>query len=180
VTIRKHATAALRNILGGGEAVTCEAPAEGLELPAELESRLSETTTLKLETDAGALELQLMPSFAPAAVTRIVELARGGFYDGLVVHRVEPGFVVQFGSPSADGFGGSDRPALACETSPLPFEGSMVGMALAGRDTGQSQLFVTLATHPHLDGQYAWLGTARGPWGALAPGDLIRKVTVAK
>jgi len=91
---------------------------------------------------------------------------------------VVPGFVTQFGSPTADGFGPVDRSALPCETSPLPFSPMTVGVALAGRDTGSTQLFVTLATLPRLDGQYAWLGTASGPWGALVAGDVIRKATL--
>ncbi len=67
--------------------------------------------------------MELDPTFAPVAVTRFVDLARAHFYDGIVVHRVVPGFVTQFGAPDGDGSGGPpDKPALRCETSPLPFE----------------------------------------------------------
>jgi cyclophilin family peptidyl-prolyl cis-trans isomerase len=98
----------------------------------------------------------------------------------MVVHRVVPGFVVQFGSPTADGYGGApERAPLPCETSPLHFGPLSVGVALSGRDTGSSQIFVTLGSFPHLDGRYAWLGTATGPWAALAEGDLIREVRVS-
>ena len=61
----------------------------------------------------------------------------------------------------------------------LPFRELDVGMALAGRDTGSSQLFVMHGRHPHLDGQYALLGAATGPWASLAEGDVIRKVKVS-
>jgi cyclophilin family peptidyl-prolyl cis-trans isomerase len=51
-------------------------------------------------------------------------------------------------------------------------------VALAGRDTGSSQLFVTLARYPHLDGEYAWVGHAEGPWDAVVEGDSITAVRV--
>ncbi len=70
------------------------------------------------------------------------------------------------------------KPALRCETSPVPFIPLAVGVALAGRDTGSSQLFVMAGRYPHLDGQYAVVGSATGPWTALAEGDVIRSVKV--
>jgi peptidyl-prolyl cis-trans isomerase B (cyclophilin B) len=97
----------------------------------------------------------------------------------MVVHRVVPGFVAQLGAPFGDGFGGPEgKPALRCETSPLPFAPMTVGVALAGRDTGSSQIFVMQGRYPHLDGGYALIGTATGPWAALAEGDVIRKAKV--
>jgi peptidyl-prolyl cis-trans isomerase B (cyclophilin B) len=93
------------------------------------------------------------------------------------VHRVVPGFVAQFGDPDGDGFGGAGS-LLRCETSPVPFGALDVGVALSGRDTGSSQLFVTLARYPHLDGEYARVGRAEGDWAALAEGDSIREVKV--
>ncbi len=112
-------------------------------------------------------------------VTRIADLARSGYYDGIVVHRVVPGFVAQFGAPFGDGAAApraSRRSGARRRRCRSPR--STVGVALAGRDTGSSQLFVMAGRYPHLDGQYALLGTASGPWAALAEGDVIRKVTV--
>ncbi len=60
----------------------------------------------------------------------------------------------------------------------MPFVPLAVGVALAGRDTGSSQLFVMQGRYPHLDGQYALIGSATGPWASLAEGDVIRKVKV--
>jgi cyclophilin family peptidyl-prolyl cis-trans isomerase len=128
--------------------------------------------TLRLETETSTLGLKLDDTFAPIAVARVAELAGEGFYDGIVFHRVVPGFVVQFGDKLADGYGGAHS-ALRCETAPVPFDALSIGVALAGRDTGSSQLFVTLARTPHLDGSYAWLGRAEGDWGAIAEGDVI-------
>jgi cyclophilin family peptidyl-prolyl cis-trans isomerase len=177
-TTREHAAKALG--LVGAEKKTCDPPAEGGYAPYELDHLARAAVTLSLDTDAGALTLTLDPAMAPVAVTRIADLARSGYYDGLVVHRVVPGFVAQLGAPLGDGFGGpAGKPALRCETSPLPFVPLAVGMALSGRDTGSSQIFVMAARYPHLDGQYALLGTASGPWTALAEGDVIRKITVA-
>ena len=68
---------------------------------------------------------------------------KSGYYDGMVVHRVDPGYVTQFGAPFGDGYGGPEgKASIPCETSPLPFAPLTVGIALSGRDTGSSQLFV--------------------------------------
>jgi len=85
---------------------------------------------------------------------------------------VAPGFVVQFGDPDGDGYGGSGT-SVRCETSPAPFAELDVGMALAGRDTGSSQIFVTLSRTPHLDGEYTRVGRAEGAWSSVAQGDVI-------
>ena len=74
--------------------------------------------------------------------------------------------------------GGAAAEPLRCETSPVEFSAFRVGLALAGRDTGSSQLFVTLGSLPHLDGDYPLLGSTQPGWSALAAGDLIRKVQV--
>ncbi|WP_438041844.1 peptidylprolyl isomerase [Sorangium sp. So ce128] len=149
------------------------------EVPAEASALVRAPAVLIFDTDAGELTMTLDPALAPVAVTRFVDLARSGYYDGKLVHRVVPGFVTQFGAPFGDGAGGPPgRPALRCETSPVAFEPLRVGVALAGRDTGSSQLFVMHARAPHLDGQYAAVGVAAGPWAALADGDIIRSVKV--
>ena len=132
---------------------------------------------LKIDTDGGAMQLTLDPTFAPIAVARIAELAAAGFYDGTQVHRVVPGFVVQLGDPTGDGYGGA-HVALRCETAPVPFAEGDVGVALAGRDTGSSQIFVMLGRAPHLDGSYARIGHATGDWAKIAEGDHINKITV--
>lgn len=175
-TTRAHAEKAL-GILRG-RAATCAAPPAG-EAPPELSAPASAPVTLVLDTDAGEVTITLDPTLAPIATTRVVDLVRAGYYDGMVVHRVVPGFVTQFGAPFGDGYGGPPgKQALRCETTPLPFEPLRVGVALSGRDTGSSQLFVMHARAPHLDGQYALVGTASGPWASFVDGDIIRKATV--
>jgi len=174
-TLREHAEKSL--LLLGEPVRRCDkfAPASA----ASITEPALRKPLLSFETDAGSLTLQLDSTFAPSAVARIVTLAQAGFYDGLLVHRVVPGFVAQFGDPAGDGYGGDDQPPLRCETSPVAFETGSVGVALAGRDTGSSQLFVTLGRYPHLDGEYAWLGSAGPGWDRLAAGDRIVHVSVS-
>jgi cyclophilin family peptidyl-prolyl cis-trans isomerase len=135
---------------------------------------------LKLFTDAGVRELVLDPTWAPVAVRRVVDLARAGFYNGTIVHRVIPGFVVQFGDPGGDGYGGAGRQPVPSETTPLTFGEHAVGLAAAGRDTGSSQLFVTLGAYPHLESDFAWIGVADPGWDAVAEGDHIERVEVVE
>jgi cyclophilin family peptidyl-prolyl cis-trans isomerase len=175
VTVRARAAKALA--AAGEKDATCPPPDTPEEPAQELAHELAHPTRVVLETDGGTLGVRFDPSLAPVAATRFVALARSGFYTGVVVHRVVPGFVVQFGDRGADGYGGSGE-ALRCETSPVPFGPLDVGVALAGRDTGSSQIFVTLSPQPHLDGEYAWVGHADGDWNGVAEGDVIRAVRV--
>ncbi|WP_394824072.1 ElyC/SanA/YdcF family protein [Pendulispora albinea] len=183
VTMRQRAAKALATLdldagaaparLGdSGACVPDEAPAAQ-----EIAHLLDQPTKIVLETDAGRLAIVLDPSLAPVTATRLLALARSGFYKGVRVHRVVPGFVAQFGDPGGDGYGGSGR-SLRCETSPVPFEPLTVGVATAGRDTGSSQIFVTLSRTPHLDGNYTRVGRAEGDWWAVAQGDVIHDVRV--
>ncbi|HEY4104477.1 MAG TPA: peptidylprolyl isomerase [Polyangiaceae bacterium] len=168
-TLREHAEKSLR--LLGEESRHCDKFEPNKD--ASVVDPPWPRSVVTLETDAGTLTLELDASFAPSAVARIVALVQAGFYDGVAVHRVVPGFVAQFGDPSGDGYGGDAEPPLRCETSPIAFGLGSVGVALAGRDTGSSQLFVTLGRYPHLDGDYAWIGQAGPGWDQLAAGDRI-------
>jgi len=174
-TVRTRAAKALA--AAGDKGAGCPAPDKGAPLAPEIDQPLSRATRVVLDTDAGTLGLRFDPGLAPVAATRFVALARSGFYTGVVVHRVVPGFVAQLGDRGGDGYGGSGD-SLRCETSPVAFGALDIGVALAGRDTGSSQVFVTLARHPHLDGEYAWVGRADGDWSAVAEGDVVRAVHV--
>ncbi len=171
-TIREHAERALHAL--GDAKRACDPPKT---MPLAKEASAPHGGKLVLDTDAGTLAIAFDAELAPVAATRILELAKAGFYDGTVVHRVVPGFVVQLGDPQGDGYGGSGQP-LRCETSPVPFGPLDVGIALAGRDTGSSQFFVSLGRYPHLDGEYARVGKASGDWFAVAEGDVVRHAHV--
>jgi len=176
-TAREHATSALS--LMTGKKPTCEGPPRDEEMAPEALVKEDAPVKLVFESDAGTLAMTLDRMVAPVTVARITDLVRSGFYDGKIIHRVDPSFVVQFGAPFGDGYGGPpDRSALRCETSPQPFDTLSVGVALAGRDTGSSQLFVMRSRAPHLDGDYPWIGTATGPWEAIFEGDVITKARV--
>lgn len=174
-TVRSRAAKALA--ASGDKAASCPAPDQPQVPTPEVDAPLAKATRVEIDTDAGRLAITFDPALAPIAATRFVALARAGFYTGVVIHRVVPGFVVQLGDRGGDGYGGSGS-LLRCETSPVPFGALDVGVALAGRDTGSSQIFVTLARHPHLDGQYAWVGHASGDWDAVAEGDVVKAVHV--
>jgi cyclophilin family peptidyl-prolyl cis-trans isomerase/vancomycin permeability regulator SanA len=174
-TVRSRAAKALA--AAGDRDATCPPPDKPGEPAEELGHELDHATRVAFDTGAGALGIRFDPALAPVAATRFVALARSGFYTGVIVHRVVPGFVVQLGDRGADGYGGSGD-SLRCETSPVGFGALDVGVALAGRDTGSSQVFVTLARHPHLDGEYAWVGHADGDWNGVAEGDVVRAVHV--
>lgn len=178
--VRDHAARALSQLLGGDRKFQCAPEDAEAIVPDEFERQPTSLVSVVLESDAGELRLALDPLHAPVAVARLRDLVKEGFYDGMIIHRVVPGFVVQLGSPTFDGFGGpKGRPALPCETSWQRFFDGSVGMALAGRDTGSSQFFVTLSALPQLDGQYAWLGRASGPWSSLVEGDRIVRARLA-
>lgn len=173
-TMRARAAAALA---AAGDVAKCSPPDAPGDPAPEIGHFIERPTRVVLETDAGTLGITFDPTLAPIAATRFVALARSGFYTGISVHRVIPGFVVQLGDRGGDGYGGSGG-LLRCETSPVEFAAFDVGVALSGRDTGSSQLFVALARYPHLDGQYARVGRAEGNWDAVAEGDMVRTVHV--
>jgi cyclophilin family peptidyl-prolyl cis-trans isomerase len=170
VTVRTKAEATLRDL--GVPASAC--PLKALPEPPPT---LDHSVELSLKTASADFTIALDPTSAPATTAHLLALAKAGFYKGMLVHRVVPGFVVQFGDPGGDGYGGSNA-TVRCETSPAPFEALSVGMALSGRDTGSSQMFVTLSRTPHLDGDYAWIGRATGDWNSLAEGDTFTDVIV--
>ena len=84
---------------------------------------------LYMDLEAGRVVIELRPDLAPKHVARIKELAREGFYDGIVFHRVIPGFMAQSGDPTGTGRGGSDKPDLPAEFSNEPFVRGTLGMA---------------------------------------------------
>jgi cyclophilin family peptidyl-prolyl cis-trans isomerase len=174
-TLRARAAKALSST--GDVATRCPPPHDRGPPAREIGREMTAAVRIALDTDAGPLALVLDPVGAPIAVTRLTALARAGFYSGTSFHRVVPGYLAQFGDPRGDGYGGSGE-LLRCETSPIPFARGDVGVALAGRDTGSSQVFVTLARYPSLDGEYAWVGHAEGDWDAVVEGDIIRTVRV--
>lgn len=110
-----------------------------------------------VETARGTATLDLDAEEAPMTVESFRALAAKRFFDGLVIHRVVPDFVVQTGDPRGDGSGGPGY-AIRDEINALRYARGAVGMALSGPDTGGSQWFVTLSPQIHLDGGYTVFG----------------------
>ena len=101
--------------------------------------------------------LRLDPTNAPLNVANLVRLARKGFFNGRLVPRVVPDFVVQMGSP-CDTMDGGPGYTVRCENSLDWYGPGSVGMALSGKDTGGSQFFITTNATPHLTGKYTRVG----------------------
>jgi cyclophilin family peptidyl-prolyl cis-trans isomerase/HEAT repeat protein len=116
---------------------------------------------VRIQTERGTFVVRLAPAAAPLTVQNFLSLARRGYFDGVRIHRVAPGFVVQDGDPTGTGNGGPGY-EIRDELTATPYETGTVGMALAGPDTGGSQWFVTQAPEPHLDGAYTVFGRVIG------------------
>lgn len=111
-----------------------------------------------VKTVRGDFTIELRPDLAPQHTNSFVFLARDGFYDGVVFHRVVPGFVAQAGDPTGTGGGGPGY-ALPLEPSDVPFERGVLGMARTNDpNSAGSQWFVTYDRAAHLDGQYTVFG----------------------
>ena len=120
--------------------------------------------TIVMTLDSGPVTIELRPDLAPKHVARIKELAREGFYDGVVFHRVIPGFMAQGGDPTGTGMGGSDKPNLPAEFSKEPHVRGVCSMARSSNpNSANSQFFVCFDDATFLDGQYT-------AWGQVSDG----------
>jgi peptidyl-prolyl cis-trans isomerase B (cyclophilin B) len=140
--------------------------------------------TATIETEKGTIEAKLYAEHAPKTVNNFVSLARDGFYDGLIFHRVIPNFMVQGGDPDGNGHGG---PGYQFEDevrdNPLKHEIGSLSMANAGPNTNGSQFFITHAPQPHLNGRHTVFGKVmdgQDVVDAIAQGDTMQKVTITE
>ncbi len=114
--------------------------------------------TLYLELKDGRVTIELLPEKAPNHVARIKELARSGFYDGIVFHRVIDGFMAQTGDPTGTGMGGSGK-NLDAEFNDVSHVRGVVSMARAQNpNSADSQFFICFDDATFLDGQYTAFG----------------------
>ena len=115
--------------------------------------------TLILETTKGRVVIELRPDLAPGHVERIKTLAREGFYDGVVFHRVIEGFMAQGGDPTGTGTGGSKYPDLKAEFSAEPHVRGICSMARSNApNSANSQFFIVFDDARFLDRQYTVWG----------------------
>ena len=127
--------------------------------------------TLILETTKGKVVIALRPDLAPKHVERIKTLAREGFYDGIVFHRVIDGFMAQGGCPNGTGTGGSKHPNLPAEFNAEPHVRGTCSMARTSNpNSANSQFFICFDDARFLDKQYT-------VWGQVIEGmDNVDKI----
>ncbi len=147
----------------------------------------------RIETDKGAIVLDLFADKVPGTVNNFVFLARQGFYDGTIFHRVIKDFMVQGGDPTGTGTGGPGyrfkdefHPSLRHD------QPGRLSMANAGPNTNGSQFFITFGPTPHLNGKHAVFGRVisgmdvvnsireRDPQRDRQPGDEIYSIDIAE
>lgn len=156
--IRESARRALITITGEENPVTTAPPAAAASLKWDFKPVSSDSVyRVTFFTRTGDFTIRLFPETAPANVANIVSLVNEGFYNDIYFHRVVPGYVTQTGDPRGDGWGGPGY-AAPCEYSDIPFNRGVVGIAHAGKDTGNSQFFVAHTPQPHLTGRYTAIG----------------------
>lgn len=129
-------------------------------------------TTVTIKTEVGTIKYKFYPKDAPETVNRMVELIQQGFYNGLVFHRVEPGFVIQGGDPLGNGSGGSGKKLKAEFNSRKHVEGTVAMARAQDPNSADSQFYISMGTHPHLDNSYT-------VFGQVVEGmDVVKKIRV--
>lgn len=132
-----------------------------------------------IETNKGNIEFEIFPE-ATKAVSSFIFLVRDGFYDGLIFHRVEPGFVIQGGDPTGSGSGG---PGYTFEDEPVVrnYDKGIVAMANSGPNTNGSQFFIMLDNKPDLPKKYTIFGkviSGQDVVSQIRIGDVMQKITI--
>ncbi|MGA9600613.1 MAG: peptidylprolyl isomerase [Methylocystis sp.] len=119
----------------------------------------AEDKLINLDTVYGRTVIKMRPDLAPKHCAQIEKLAREHFYDGIVFHRVIPGFMAQTGDPTGTGMGKSKLPNIPAEFSKEKFLRGAVGMARSQEpDSANSQFFICLAPARYLEEQYTVWG----------------------
>ena len=131
----------------------------------------------------GEIVIEFFPADAPKTVENFVTLAKKGFYDGLVFHRVEPNFVVQGGDPKGDGTGGPGY-KIKAEFNKQPHARGAVAMARSNDpDSAGSQFYITLAPANFLDGKYTVFGKVTSGMDVvdqIKKGDKMKSVKIVE
>ena len=128
-------------------------------VPAAAQQANDPQNTVFLDTKDGRITIRLRPDLAPKHVEQIKALTQRGFYNGIVFHRVIPGFMAQTGDPTGTGTGGSKLPNIPAEFSKEQFKRGSVGMARSqSPDSANSQFFICYEGCGSLTGQYTIIG----------------------
>ncbi|VVB84478.1 Cyclophilin type peptidyl-prolyl cis-trans isomerase/CLD [uncultured archaeon] len=147
-------------------------------------AQIGKNRIVTIETNKGTIKFELFEKEAPITTKNFIDLAQSGFYNGLIFHRVEPGFVIQGGDPKGDGTGGSGK-TIPLEIAPsLTHKKGAVGIARSGDpNSASSQYYIVLADSKFLDGKYAVFGQViegQDVAEKIAVGDKILKITIGE
>ncbi len=132
-----------------------------------------------IATDKGDIEFEIYPEASKAA-SNFITLASDSFYDGLIFHRVVPGFVIQGGDPLGNGTGGPGY-QFADEPVTRKYDKGIVAMANAGPNTNGSQFFIMLDSHPELPPNYTIFGKVikgQEVVDKIVVGDVMKRVSI--
>lgn len=150
------------------------------DLTTDAEGLSKAVATMTLDK-GGVIKWRFYSNDAPVTVKRIAQLISEGFYNGIIFHRVVPGFVVQAGDPTGMGNGGSGM-KLKAEFNSHKHEPGIVSMARTmDPDSADSQFFMMLGTSPHLDNQYTVIGKVVEGFEnvqSISQGDKIKSFTI--
>jgi len=139
-------------------------------------------SVITMQTTKGTLKFTLLPQYAPVHVEKFIALTRKKFYDGVIFHRVVPGFVIQGGDPSGTGTGGPGYNIKAEFSDRRHLLGTVAMARTPDPDSAGSQFYICLDALPSLDGQYTTFGQVFEGIEVveeIAKGDKMTKVTVA-
>lgn len=141
----------------------------------------AKTARARIATDKGDIVFGFTPDEAPQHSAAFIKLARAGFYDGVIFHRVEPGFVIQGGDPTGTGTGGPGY-NLDGEFSDLPHVTGTVAMARSSNpNSAGSQFYICLGDAPFLNNKYTVFGqvvSGQDVVSKIAVGDVMNAVTI--
>ena len=164
----------------GGAAQKPTAKPKSYSAPPPMTIDTSKQYTATIETEKGNLILELFASDVPLTVNNFVFLAREGFYDGIIFHRVIPDFMAQGGDPTGTGTGGPGYTFADEFTEHTHITGAL-SMANSGTSTNGSQFFITYAPQHHLDGKHSVFGQLIEGMDVLErikQGDTIIRITI--
>ena len=150
-------------------------------ISAEIPKKEAQKPMVTIETEKGKIVFEMFPEVAPKTAARITELIQQKFYNGLIFHRVVPGFVIQGGDPLGNGTGGTGT-KLSAEFSSLKHQPGAVAMARAkDPNSADCQFYICLGSPSWLDGQYTIFGQVTQGMEVVQKiqvGDKMLKVTV--
>lgn len=132
--------------------------AKQYDSPPDLTIDLDTTYVGTLQTNLGDITIEFDAAHAPLTVNNFVHLARDGYYDGVIFHRVVPGFVIQGGDPTGTGRGGPGYKFRDELEGAGDYSRGTVAMANAGPNTNGCQFFITTVPTPFLDGKHVVFG----------------------